>query len=601
MRAFRRGAGEIARCARALGEALPADIDICPLYGALDLAAQDRAIRPAPPGRRKVVLATSIAETSLTIEGIAIVVDCGLARVPRYEPASGLTRLETVKVSRAAADQRRGRAGRLGPGVCWRLWDEPETRALPAFATPEILEADLAPLMLDAAMFGVTDPTSLAFLDPPPQAALAEARALLLSLGAIEPDGRLTETGRALARLPLPPRLGHMLRGAGGAGDAVTAAEIAVLLGERGLGGTDTDIAHRVSRFRAESGRRAEDARRLAQRWARLVAADGRGGPAERAGALVARAFPERVAMARPGKPGEFLLRGGRGAFVDPADGLAKRPWLAIAELQGGDARARVLAAAAIEEAEVRAAFGADIAETDEHVFDAASGAARARRVTRLGAIVLAERPIPVDRDKAGVALAEGLRQVGLARLGWSKAATQTRDRIAFLGRAEPGLWPDMSEAALLASPEAWLLAHAPGATRLDELSPVLHEALLGLLDATQRRRLESEAPTHFEAPTGSRVAVDWEAEAGPTVSIRVQELFGLTRHPALAGGRVPLVLELLSPAHRPIQVTRDLPGFWAGSWAGVRAEMRGRYPRHPWPENPAVAPPTTRAKPRGT
>ncbi len=600
--AFLPGAGEIERTAERLRDTVGPDVDVAPLYGTLERDAQDRAIRPAADGRRKVVLATSIAETSLTIEGVRVVIDSGLARVPRYEPASGLTRLETVRVSRAAADQRRGRAGRLGPGVCWRLWDEPETRALPPFSTPEILEADLAPLLLDCARFGLVDPTRLAVMDPPPAGALTEARRLLLTLGALDPDGRLTDAGRRLARLPLPPRLAHMVAEAAPRGRAGTAADLAALLGERGLGGPGVDLAARLARFRSERGRRAEDARRMAARWAKLAGgSDGPEGQAS-AGALLALAYPDRIARARPGKPGEYVLSGGRGAVLDPAEALAREPWLAVAELQGGDARGRITAAAALSEAEALAALAPAMVEGVEHVFDADARAVRARRVRRSGAIVLAEAPVPVDPAAAGPVLAEALRRLGLDALSWSKASKQLRDRIAFLHRAAPDAWPDMSDAALLDGLDDWLLPFAPGATALADLSAeVLHAALSGLLDGAQRRRLDAEAPTHFEAPTGSRVAVDYEAEAGPTVSIRVQELYGLSRHPALAGGRVPLVLELLSPAQRPIQVTRDLPGFWAGSWADVRADMRGRYPRHLWPEDPAAAAPTTRAKPRGT
>jgi ATP-dependent helicase HrpB len=599
--AFLPGAGEIERCARTLSASMPADVEVAPLYGALDIAAQDKAIRPAPQGQRKIVLATSIAETSLTIEGISIVVDSGLARVPKFEPASGLTRLETVRVSRAAADQRRGRAGRLGPGTCWRLWDEPETRALPAFATPEILEADLAPLLLDAALFGVTDPATLSFLDPPPAPALSEARALLLALQAIGADGRLTEEGRRLARLPLAPRLGHMLLQAAASGETLQAADMAVLLQERGLGGTDTDIAHRLTRFRSETGKRAEDARRLAQRWATLAGGAPSRQNAARTGVILASAYPDRVARARPGKPGEYLLINGRGAFLDPADGLAKSTWLAVADLQGGDSRARILSAASISESEVLSRFRPDIRETDEHEFDGASQSVRARRRTRLGAIFLSEQPMAADPLAAAPVLTEAIHSLGLDRLPWSKSAAQLRQRMGFLAKADPAGWPETGAEHLSVSVEDWLLPYAPGATRFSDLGPALHDALLGLLDASQRAKLDTQAPTHFEAPTGTRVAVDYEAEAGPTIAIRVQELFGLTRHPALAGGRVPLVLELLSPAHRPIQVTRDLPGFWKGSWAGVRSDMRGRYPRHPWPEDPAVAPPTTRVKPRGT
>jgi ATP-dependent helicase HrpB len=598
--AFLPGAAEIERCAARLDGALPAGVVLAPLYGALDPAAQDRAIRPPAPGARKVVLATSIAETSLTIEGVRVVIDSGLARVPRYDPASGLTRLETVRVSRAAADQRRGRAGRREPGLCLRLWEEGQTRALPAFGTPEILEADLAPLVLDCAAFGVTDPARLAFLDAPPAPALAEARRLLEGLGAIGAGGRITAEGRRLAELPLPPRLGHMLLAAAKDGEAGLAAEIAVLLGERGLGGRDTDLRARLAAFRADRSPRAAQARRLAERWARLAgASDAPTGP-ERAGPVLARAYPDRLAKARGGKAGEFLLANGRGAILDPADPLAREPYLAVAELAGSEAKARILSAAPITEADLLAGLGDRIVEADEMSFDEASRAVRARRVKRLGALVLADAPLPASGEAATAALLDGLRALGLDALPWSKAARQLVDRVRFLHATAPEVWPDWSEPALLASLPAWLGPYVPGRIRLADIAEGdLAAALDGLLGPL-RRRLDAEAPTHFTAPTGSRLPIDYDAERGPVVALRVQELYGLDRHPALAEGRVALTFDLLSPAHRPIQTTRDLPGFWRGSWAEVRSAMRGRYPKHPWPEDPLAAPATTRAKSRG-
>ncbi len=606
--AFLPGAAEIRRTETALRERLsdPA-IDIVPLYGALEADVQDRAIAPAPPGRRKVVLATAIAETSLTIAGVRIVVDSGLARVPRYEPDVGITRLETVRVSRASADQRRGRAGRTEPGVCYRLWDEPQTAALPAANTPEILAADLSGFMLDLAHWGVADPTALAFLDPPPAAAVKKAKALLAGLGAIDVDGRMTPAGRRLRELPLPPRLARMVVAASSSGAAERAADIALILSERGLGGSDADLDHRLDTLRRDRSRRAADARAMAKRWADAAGMDMSRNPAANSrpppstGALLALAYPDRIAKNR-GAGGAFLLANGRGASVDPASALAREPYLAVAEITGTAAQGRILLAARITLADIEMLFASGIEARDETAFDQASASLRARRLRRLGAIVLAEQPIKVEPgDEAARMLAVGIACLGVERLPWTKSLRQWRDRVMFLRHSEGDEWPDLSDAALVATTRAWLTPAMSGKTALGELAAdELAEAMQALLPWSLRRRLEAEAPTHFVAPSGSSIAIDYEAEQGPTVSVRVQELFGLDRHPAVAAGRVALVVELLSPAHRPVQVTRDLPGFWRGSYAAVRTEMRGRYPRHPWPDDPLAAPPTRRVKPRG-
>jgi len=630
---FLPGQGEILRVAAALAERVknPA-VDIAPLYGAMDARAQDRAVSPAPPGRRRIVLATSIAETSLTIAGVRVVVDSGLMRVPRFEPDIGLTRLETVRVSRANADQRRGRAGRVEPGVCYRLWEEAGNGGLLPYAPPEILSADLSGLALDLARWGVADPARLKFLDSPPRAALKEARALLTTLGALDEAGRITEEGRAISRLALPPRLARMVVDAARDGRAGLAAEIAVALTERGLGGEAVDLTHRLDAFRRDPSPRAEDARRLARRLAsrasapspRPSPASGRGGetllplageggrrsrpdeglhaasPSE-VGRRLAAAFPDRIAMAR-GRRGQFLMANGRAASLEPHEALAGEAFLAIGEIVGRAAAARILTAAPLTLADIEAVAGAGIATAEELTFDRAAASLQARRRRRLGALILAEgnSSVPADQRSA-LALARGALSLGLARLPWTKSLAQWRDRVTFVRRAEGEPWPDLSDAALAASPD-WLAPALVGKTRLDELSgDEFADALRALLPYALSRRLEAEAPTHFVAPTGSAVPVDYQAEGGPAIALRVQELFGLSRHPALAGGRVPLTLHLLSPAHRPIQITRDLPGFWKGSWNGVRAELRGRYPRHSWPEDPASAAPTSRAKPRGT
>jgi ATP-dependent helicase HrpB len=604
---FLPGQAEIRRVEALLRERLrDPDIDLAPLSGALDRAEQDRAVAPARPGRRKVVLATSIAETSLTIEGVRVVVDSGLSRVPVYEPGVGLTRLETVRVSRAAADQRRGRAGRTEPGVCYRLWEEAADGALQPFSRPEILSADLGGFLLDCAAWGVSDPRRLRFLDPPPAPALAEARSLLVDLGAIDTDGRITDEGRRLRDLPLPPRLARMLLAAGERGEADEAADLAAVLAERGLGGDAVDLAERIERFRSDRSRRAEDARRMARGWARQAlrghpAAEGATAGDARPGPLLALAYPDRIAKAR-GRPGEFLLANGRGAVLPAHERLAGEPFLAVAEIAGGAASARILAAAAIAPEEIEAVAGERIEAGEEVTFDRAARALRARAVRRLGAVVLGERPLSVPpTDGSARALARGVADLGLGHLPWSKALAQWRERVAFLRRSEGGEWPDLSDDALLASVEDWLAPHLIGKTSLDGIDARdLGEALHALLPWPLRRRLDAEAPTHLAAPTGSQVPVDYGDTDGPMLAVRVQELFGLDRHPTVAGGRVPLVLHLLSPAGRPIQITRDLPGFWRGSWAAVRADMRGRYPKHPWPDDPLTAPPTRRAKGRG-
>jgi ATP-dependent helicase HrpB len=599
---FLPGQSEIRRVAARLAETLtdPA-VDIAPLYGALDQSEQDRAVRPAPEGRRKVVLATSIAETSLTIEGVRIVIDSGLSRVPRYEAGLGLTRLETVRASRAAADQRRGRAGRTAPGVCYRLWEEAATGSLEPFDRPEILSADLSGLMLDCAAWGVADPTTLPFLDPPPAPSLAEARRLLGEIGALDGQGRITEEGRRIRDLPLPPRLARMVLDAARRGEGRLAAEIAAVLTERGLGGSDTHLGHRVEAFRRDRSRRADEMRRLAQGWARSAGAGDSGGDPARAGAVLALAFPDRVARAR-GATGGFVMANGRGASVEPQDRLAREDFLAIAEIAGSAAAGRILLAAPLSLDAIEEEFSSAIRTEMDVAFDRGAAALRARRVRRLGALVLADAslPVPATPESAAI-LAEGVAKIGIERLPWSKAQQQLRDRVAFLRRTEPQTWPDLSDARLTATATDWLAPVLVGKTGLAAVGAGdLDAALQMLMPWDLARRLEREAPTHFEAPTGQRHPIAWDGPE-PVLAIRVQELFGLREHPSVAGGRLPLTLELLSPAHRPIQITRDLPGFWLGSWAAVRADMRGRYPRHPWPEDPANATPTTRAKPRGT
>jgi ATP-dependent helicase HrpB len=612
---FLPGAGEIGRTEALLRERIcEPSIAIVPLHGSLDAQAQDCAIAPPPPGARKIVLATSIAETSLTIEGVRVVVDCGLARVPRYEPDVGLTRLETVRVSRASADQRRGRAGRTEPGVCYRLWDEPQTATLEPANRPEILAADLSGFVLDLAAWGVSDPASLAFIDPPPAPALAQARLLLNELGALDGDGRITLTGKALRALPLPPRLARMVIHASSLAETGLASEIAVVLSERGLGGNDVDLSHRIDTLRLDRSPRARDARAMAKRWAetartqpglarvaQYAGASPKGDAVLSVGALLALAYPDRIARNR-GSDGSFLLANGRGARLDMTSPLSREPFLAVAELAGSAAQGRIILAAPLALAEIEALFAERIDDREEVLFDEGSAGLRARRARRLGAIVLASQPVAVEPGEQNARLlSEGIARLGIERLPWTKPLRQWRGRAMFLRRAEGDEWPDLSDAALARSAADWLAPALAGKTALAGLSAEeLTQSLHALLPWPLRHRLAAEAPTHFVAPSGSPVPIEYGAEEGPKISVRVQELFGLDRHPAIAGGRIALVVELLSPAGRPVQVTRDLPGFWRGSYAAVRSEMRGRYPRHPWPDDPLSAPATTRAKRRG-
>jgi ATP-dependent helicase HrpB len=603
---FLPGAAEIRRCETRLRERIDdPGVDIVPLFGALDAATQDRAIAPAPAGRRKIVLATSIAETSLTIDGVRIVVDSGLARVPRYEPDVGLTRLETVRVSRASADQRRGRAGRTSPGVCYRLWDEPQTGSLEPYTKPEILSADLSSFVLDLAQWGVTNPAMLTFIDAPPKAALTEAMNSLRELGALDAAGRITDEGKALRALPLPPRLARMIVDAAVRGLALQAAEIALVLTERGLGGNDVDVAHRLDALRGDRSQRAEEARRTAKRWAETALNTRKPNNSSEPlspGAILALAYPDRVAKNRGGN-GSFLLASGRGANVDPASPLSREPYLAVAEISGAANQSRILLAAAISLEDIEEEFGDHIAARDDVTFDPQSMSLRARTSRQLGAIALSERPIKVPAtEESAKKLAEGIAAVGLRHLPWTKSLAQLRDRVNFVRRAEGEEWPDLSDEALAATAADWLAPMLVGKTAVSQIgADDLDGALAALLPYKLRRKLDDEAPTHFTAPSGSVVPIDYEAPEGPKLSIRVQELFGLNKHPSIAGGRLPLVVELLSPAHRPVQLTRDLPGFWRGSYADVRTDMRGRYPRHPWPEDPTTAPATRRVKPRGT
>ncbi len=595
--AFLPGAGEIARTQERL-DGLSATIDVLPLHGALEPAAQRMALRPALPGRRKLILATSIAETSLTIDGVRIVIDSGLARRPRHDHAAGVTRLVTERASQAAVTQRAGRAGRQGPGIAYRLWETAATSGLPPFDPPEIMESDLTGLVLDCAVWGVPDPARLPWLDSPPAPAVAEARARLAQIGALDGEGRATPHGRRIAALPLEPRLAHMLRVMAEQGAGMRAAEVAALLTERGLGGQDVDLARRHARWRQDRGARAEAARRLAGRWAALAGGAGRPehGPVDDAmlAACIVTAFPNRLAKRRDGRGEDWISAGGRAFRLDPSSGLASAQWLAVADIQGAAAGARILSAVAIDEATALALAADRIGTSSVLRWNDDAGGVEALRERRIGAILLARGPDEAPPRAAVIAaLADAVAARGLDLLPWGNAARALRTRAAYAGE------PAIGDAALIAALPDLLEAALPdGARRLSRIpADALHGALLTLLGYDAARRIDRLAPAAFASPAGSSHPIDYGAPGGPMVELRVQALFGLTAHPVVGSDAIPLVLSLTSPAGRPIQTTRDLPAFWAGSWKDVAKEMRGRYPKHPWPDDPAGAAPTLRTR----
>jgi ATP-dependent helicase HrpB len=618
--AFLPGAGEIRRVERLLGDSgLGSNVLVAPLYGELEQDAQDAALLPAPAGKRKIVLSTAIAETSLTIDGIRIVVDGGLMRVPRFDARGGMTRLETVRVSQASADQRRGRAGRLEPGICYRLWPEAEHKALARYSVPEILATDLAPLALELACWGA-DVAQLAWLDPPPDAAYRQARDLLTRLDALDADGQVTAHGRAMARFGLHPRLAHMILAGEARGHGGLACDIAAVLSARDLvkvyGGhaaRDADLRLRLEIVAGET-REIEtpglaidrgllhQVRQQAKDWRRRIKAGTERASFDDAGLVLAEAYPDRVAQRRSGGNGSFLLSNGRGAVLPAADPLAAEDYLAVADLDGDKREARIFLAAPLRLAEIEADFADRIVSRDLVAWDAREGAVVARRQMRFGDLTLREETLPSPPpERIAAALIEGIRQAGLGVLLWSKEIESWRARVGFLRQTygpDAG-WPDLSDAALLASLEDWLAPYLGSVTRLSQLGRVdLAAALKARLDWDHQRQLDALAPTHIVVPSGSRHPIDY-ADGTPTLAVRMQEMFGSATTPTVADGTVPLRLHLLSPAGRPLQVTSDLAGFWANSYKSVRGEMRGRYPKHPWPEDPRSAEPTTRAKRR--
>jgi len=615
---FLPGTGEIRRTEALLAEGLPAGVDLAPLYGALPPEAQDRAIAPAPAGRRKVVLATDIAETSLTIEGVRVVVDAGLARRPRYDPGSGMERLETVRVSRASAEQRAGRAGRVAPGTCYRLWTAFEHGTLAPYAPPEIAHADLAPLALELAAWGTPEPTALRWLDPPPAAAYAEARALLAALGALDHVGTLTAHGRQMAALGLHPRLAHLVLRGWEMGLGETACRLAALLGERDLfrtsgperppvdlrlrldllrDGATPALHHGVAVDRGAVAAARKEAARLARRFGR-----GRGGTdAEAAGLLLALAYPDRIGLCRDGTPTRYRLRSGHPAALPGSDPLAGSDALVAAHLGRYGGETRITLAAPIALADLETHFADKVETAEEVTWDDAGGAVRARRVVRLGALDLRAGPLPhPDPAAVAAALLDGVRLRGLDVLPWTKDTARLRQRLAFLHTLDPDAWPDVSDDALLDGLDRWLLPHLHGMRRLDDLRRLdLAEVLLAGLPWSARAEVDRLAPSHLPVPSGSRVPVDYSDFDAPVLAVRLQEVFGMTETPRVGGGRVPVTMHLLSPAHRPVQVTQDLASFWRAGYFDVRKDLRGRYPKHAWPDDPLAAEPTSRARPR--
>ena len=631
---FLPGAGEISRLQGQLADLASSRLQILPLYGELAAQEQDAALNAGPPGVRRVVLATNIAETSVTIPGVTAVIDCGLARRSRFDPNTGMSRLEVVRISRAAADQRAGRAGRTAPGRCYRLWSEGAQQSLAPHTPPEITEADLAPLALDLAQWGSADAGRLAWLDPPPVPMLAQARDLLQRLEAIDAAGQITPLGREMASLPLHPRLAHMLLAARARGAVTLAADLAALLSERDLlrrAGVerDPDIRSRLEILRRDPGAQPADrgavqrVQRNAEQFRRLAAPPGAGPPgagpggaaapdggvtaAVSPGLLLASAFPDRIAQRRREGSGRYLLANGRGAAFGSATGLGAQEFLVAVELDDREREARMDLAAPLTRAELESVFGAQIRSEERVEWDPRSAAVLAHRTRRFGALLLDDRPLEeVPPEAAAAAMLEGLRQLGLEALPWDRETRNLQARLEFVRRLERGApsgWPASDDAALLEELEQWLPAWLEGMTRAEHLARLeLAEALLARLSGVQRRALDELAPRDLAVPSGSRLRVDYVDDNAPCIAVRLQEVFGLAATPRIGGGTVPVTFKLLSPAQRPVQITRDLAGFWNSSYLEVRKEMRGRYPKHHWPDNPLEALPTrgVRTRPGG-
>ena len=618
---FLPGAGEIKRIAgRLKGAGLGTKWRVSPLFGNLSRKGQDLAISPAPESKRKIVLATSIAETSLTIEGIRVVVDSGLQRMPRFDPPSGLTRLVTVPVSRASAHQRRGRAGRTAPGLCLRLWSQQMHAALSPTHRPEILEADLSGLALELAAWGVDDPRSLGWLDPPPNAAFQQARTLLTDLGALDGEGRVTSHGRKMAGLPVHPRLAHMLMEAKSQGLGSVACDVAALLAERDVmrfeqGSHDADMRLRVDLVRAErqgrplacpDGRVDEGAVsrvvRVAGHLRRRLGVKGETGGTDDLGRLLAWAYPDRIAQLRNGLRGKFLLNGGRGAFLDETSLLAMEPYLVAAELDGKGRDARIRMAAPYDSHTLLKQFQARLEWSESIAWDRERGRVKSERKLKLGAITLrSERLTDPDSHEVTKVLLEGIRDAGIECLPWKKDLRRWQGRVSFVRNLcqEDDAWPDVSDEGLAANLNRWLGPYLPHMDRLSDLGRVdLKGALLSMLSYKRQKALDRLAPTHLTVPSGSRIPIDYDPPV-PILAVRLQEMFGLSTTPTVAGGRQTLLIHLLSPASRPVQITQDLAGFWENGYSEVKKELRGRYPKHYWPDDPLKAQPTARVRPK--
>ncbi|MGB5178227.1 MAG: ATP-dependent helicase HrpB [Gammaproteobacteria bacterium] len=606
---FLPGAGEI-RLVQSLLQAAPLDdsVLLAPLYGQLSARAQDAAIQPAAAGRRKVVLATTIAETSLTIEGIRVVIDAGLTRQLRFDPNTGLSQLQTVPVSQASAEQRCGRAGRLQAGVCYRLWAQQQT--LLAQTSPEILQADLAPLVLELAHWGVRDVNQLRWLDEPPAAHLAQATVLLQQLGVLDTAARITRHGHDMLQFGTHPRLAHMMIKGRSLGAGALACELAALLGERDplatSGGRDADITLRVELLRG-IGRSAivnagllKQIRATAARWQRqlrCVPNPPDHSDLSKAGVLLAFAYPDRIARRRAGSDKRFIMSNGRGALFIEAEPLAAEDMIVAAHLDGSR-EARIFLAAGVQGEQLRDTHAALLTTVAQVDWDEREGCVQARRQVRIGEVVLDDEPWKeADPQAVAQALLTGLRRQGVAALPWNAASRELQARLSFMQGLEPGSWPDVSDTALLATLESWLLPFISGLSRLAHLKRLdLQAILLAQLDWPAQRRLDEQAPTHLQVPSGSRVRLDY-SQATPVLAVRLQEMFGLTETPCIAAGRVPVLLHLLSPARRPVQVTQDLAAFWQGSYHDVRKELKGRYPKHHWPDDPLLAQATMRTR----
>ena len=619
---FLPGAWEIRRTQELLTERLPAGVDVLPLFGDLPWEAQDLALQPSAE-RRKVVLATPIAETSLTIEGVQIVVDAGFARVPQFDPKSGLTRLTTMRISRASSEQRAGRAGRLAPGVCYRLWSETTQRGLIPQSLPEIRTADLAPLALELAAWGARDARALSWLDPPPEAALNQARELLIELDALDAEGRIAATGRAMVRLPLHPRLAHMLYAAERMGMGALACDIAALLSERdiltGEARRSVDFGQRLDAlwaFRRHGRQGAQShaadangcvrANQAAQQFQRLLssAKSANASDVEQTGLLLALAYPDRVALVRAAGDTRYLLASGRGARLHESEMRLRQPCIVAASLDAGETEGLIYLAARLDVGALREHLPTHIRTEDIVRWDEQQQAVIARREERFGALVLDSRRLSdADPEKLRAAMLEGVRRMGIEALPWTREAREWQARVLSLKRWCPEEnWPDVSDAALLAALADWLGPYLDGVTRREHLARLdLLSILKNRIDWEQGRRLDEGAPTHLAVPSGSHVRLEYIPGESPVLRVKLQEMFGLADTPRVAFGRVPVTLHLLSPAQRPIQVTQDLRGFWERTYAEVKKELKGRYPKHPWPDDPWSAAPTARAKRRSS